>query len=281
MTAIGTFYSQPHWGLRFGVIDALHPYGHRGLDIVHDAGTPIPALRGGLVVNVQYSTIIGMVVVVQVADTDFDGYAHTRNVLVSRGQHVVQGQQLAEVAGYGDLHGSAWAGPHTHFTNGPNGTSVFQGTVRDPAPVIAATLTTLAGGGSTLLEDVMPYTLIAANDAPLQNTLVYDGPFGPFVLSGNPQDALAQKQSIAAWNGVDEATVEAAIKPMSSIAVQNAIGRIPVGVDVGKLATALAPLIQHDDPDALAVAVSKALTAQLAGLPAAVVKAEGAALSNG
>lgn len=80
-----------------------------------------------------------------------------------------------------------------------------------------------SGDTVTPLEDEVAYTLIAANDVPLLNTVVYDGPFGPFVLSGNPQDALAQKQSIAAWNGVGEADVEAAIKPMSSVAVQNAI----------------------------------------------------------
>lgn len=143
------FYAPARWGNRFGIKGPHYgPQGHRGHDIKAGAGSAVPALRAGTVVVSQYSSVLGYVVVVHVRASQYDGYAHvTKPVPV--GTKVVAGSRIGYVAGWNDKHGSAWDGPHLHMTNGPTATSVFSGTVRDPAPIINAVRTALAGGGTT------------------------------------------------------------------------------------------------------------------------------------
>ena len=85
-----------------------------------------------------------------------------------------------------------------------------------------------SGGNVTPLENTMPaYTLLAVNEGALVNTWIYVGLPQSFVLSGDPNNNQAEKQTIAAINGVDVATLEANVVRVSTIAGQIAIGHIP------------------------------------------------------
>ena len=143
-----------------------------------------------------------------------------------------------------------------------------------------------AGSNVTPLEVELPaYSLLAVKDGTLVNTWIYLGLPGSFVLSGDAGNNLAEKETICAINGVaDVPTLEAGVIRISTVAAQIIIGHIavsPTAIDANALAAQLGPLIGHTDPAALAAAVTTALAPQLASIPAAVVKAEGSALSNG
>lgn len=143
--SLATYYSTRNWGTPYGVVDAAHPLGHRGQDIKATGRTPIPAVRGGTVVLVQRSSILGNVVVIAAGTNDYDGYAHTVGTTLKPGQRIDRGETVALTAGHSDFHGSAWAGPHLHITNSPAILGVFNGTVRDPRPFIRTALTSTAG----------------------------------------------------------------------------------------------------------------------------------------
>lgn len=141
-----SYFGASAQGLPFGVIDKEHPTGHKGQDLVHAAGSAIPALLGGVVDYVAYSSVLGHVIEIKVAPGVFLGYCHTVQGRVSVGYELSQGEILAYVAGYNDDHGSAWNGPHTHFTQGWVRTSVLGFDVVDPLPLIAQVLSQASGG---------------------------------------------------------------------------------------------------------------------------------------
>ena len=136
------------------------------------------------------------------------------------------------IADYGANTGQPGTPPHT--VNWPSW-ALWQYTSNGTIPGITGrvdlSLESPAWASTTItnLEDTMPaYTLLAATDAPLQNTWVYIGLPASFVLSGDPGDNLAEKESICVWNGVkDVPTLEAGVVRCSSVAVQNAINHIP------------------------------------------------------
>src|SRR5688572_2793096 len=113
------YFDPKVWGDLYGAT-AGRPTAHRGLDIKQGI-KPTRILRGGTVVKVQYSKILGWVYVVQVGTNDFDGYSHQifdRNK-VKVGLKVKTGDTISRSAGWDDDHGSAWRGPHLHLTNSP------------------------------------------------------------------------------------------------------------------------------------------------------------------
>jgi len=103
--------------------------------------------------------------------------------------------------------------------------SKFVGASEDYAGAIP-NLSAFSGGGVTPIpEDDMAYTILAANDAPLLNTWAYIGLPLSFVFSADAGTNLAQKQLVAAINGIADVNA-LAVTPISSVGMQNAIGLI-------------------------------------------------------
>lgn len=90
------------------------PVGHGGLDLANVAGTPILSPVTGTVISVgtKENYIGGLYVIVREDSPNRYEYytGHHRKTLVSVGQRVTEGQQIAEMG----MTGKA-TGPHTHF----------------------------------------------------------------------------------------------------------------------------------------------------------------------
>ena len=83
---------------------------HTGLDFPSDAGTPILAAAGGVVVTQEYHPAYGNMVEVDHGNNLVTRYAHASRVLVKKGDLVKRGQKIAEVGSTGRS-----TGPHLHF----------------------------------------------------------------------------------------------------------------------------------------------------------------------
>ncbi|GLU88961.1 M23 family metallopeptidase [Agromyces sp. NBRC 114283] len=146
-------------GNRFGVLpnsEFYGPQGHRGQDYTGlGRGAAIPAYESGVIAAAGYSSILGYYIVQRLGDGLYAGWAHTiGGSRLPVGASVGAGQTIAQVAGSGDSPGSAWAGAHIHTTLGPNVSSIYSGTVYNPAPRIAAALgSTTSGGGYSPIGD--------------------------------------------------------------------------------------------------------------------------------
>jgi murein DD-endopeptidase MepM/ murein hydrolase activator NlpD len=104
----GTFTSGygPRWGRM-----------HRGIDIAAPTGTPIVAAAGGVVSYAGYNDGgFGYLVEIDHADGSMTRYAHNDRILVSVGQQVGQGDQVALMGSTGFS-----TGPHLHFEIHPAG----------------------------------------------------------------------------------------------------------------------------------------------------------------
>lgn len=84
--------------------------GHAGVDIADDLGTPIHATTSGEVVDAGPADGFGQWVRVQHDDDTISVYGHINEALVSQGQHVDTGQQIATMGNRGQS-----TGPHLHF----------------------------------------------------------------------------------------------------------------------------------------------------------------------
>ncbi|MDQ1530181.1 MAG: hypothetical protein QOE37_286 [Microbacteriaceae bacterium] len=100
---------------------------HRGQDIGAHCGAPIRAASGGRVVQAGWFGTYGNWVRIAHGNGIETGYAHATTILVSVGQTVRAGQQIAVVGSTG-----ASTGCHLHFETHINGTAV------DPVPFMAA-----------------------------------------------------------------------------------------------------------------------------------------------
>ncbi|NEQ45675.1 MAG: peptidoglycan DD-metalloendopeptidase family protein [Leptolyngbya sp. SIOISBB] len=84
---------------------------HRGVDIAGPVGTPIYAAAPGVVVTSGWNSGgYGNLVDIRHPDGSMTRYAHNSRLLVSAGQQVRQGQQIAEMGSTGFS-----TGPHLHF----------------------------------------------------------------------------------------------------------------------------------------------------------------------
>ena len=110
-------------------ISTWYTHGHGGLDICGGVnGKPIIAADGGRVVEAvssNNSTGYGYYVIIEHANGYRTLYAHCSKVLVTKGQKVTQGQQIALAGSTGYS-----TGPHLHFEIRKNGVTV------DPYPYI-------------------------------------------------------------------------------------------------------------------------------------------------
>lgn len=116
-------------GTKFGVKDAAHPNGHRGVDYNgFPAGTPLKAVTDGEIVLNKWSGVLGWVIVLKVNDKAYFGYCHMKTQSkLKPGTKVKAGDEVGQAG----TTGSASSGVHLHLTLGNTADSVFSGTVRD------------------------------------------------------------------------------------------------------------------------------------------------------
>jgi murein DD-endopeptidase MepM/ murein hydrolase activator NlpD len=90
---------------------------HKGIDIAAPVGTPVLAAASGVVITSGWNSGgYGNMVEIQHPDGSVTLYAHNSALLVSPGQVVQQGQQIAEMGSTGYS-----TGPHLHFEIHPSG----------------------------------------------------------------------------------------------------------------------------------------------------------------
>ncbi len=114
----GAFTS--NFGYRWGVL-------HAGIDIANAIGTPILAASDGVVIESGPSAGYGMLVKVRHSDGTVTLYGHINRSLVSVGERVMAGDQIAEMGNRGYS-----TGPHLHFEVLQNGSNRI-----DPASWLA------------------------------------------------------------------------------------------------------------------------------------------------
>ncbi|MEU4744430.1 M23 family metallopeptidase [Actinosynnema sp. NPDC023658] len=83
---------------------------HYGVDIANAIGTPILSVMDGVVVEAGPASGFGLWVRVQHEDGTITVYGHMNEILVTAGQHVQAGQQIATIGNRGQS-----TGPHLHF----------------------------------------------------------------------------------------------------------------------------------------------------------------------
>ncbi len=101
MPVKGVFTS--NFGYRWGVL-------HAGIDIANSIGTPIHAVSDGVVIAAGPTAGYGMWVKLRHADGTVTLYGHVNTTMVSVGQRVMAGDQIATVGNRGNS-----TGPHLHF----------------------------------------------------------------------------------------------------------------------------------------------------------------------
>ncbi|EME22886.1 M23 family metallopeptidase [Rhodococcus triatomae] len=101
LPALGTYTSG--FGARWGEL-------HAGVDIANAIGTPIYAVADGVVIDSGPASGFGMWVRLQHADGTITVYGHIDSSLVSVGQQVMAGDQIARMGNRGFS-----TGPHLHF----------------------------------------------------------------------------------------------------------------------------------------------------------------------
>ena len=109
-----------NFGYRWGVL-------HAGIDLANSIGTPIVAVSDGVVIEAGPAAGYGMLVKLRHADGTVTLYGHVNTTLVSAGQRVMAGDQIATMGNRGNS-----TGPHLHF-------EVLQGGTErvDPVPWLA------------------------------------------------------------------------------------------------------------------------------------------------
>ncbi len=89
---------------------------HNAIDIAAPRGTPVYASDGGTVTYAGWMGTYGYLVQIDHGNGYQTRYAHNSSILVSVGQHVYKGQQIARVGSTGNS-----TGPHCHFEIRYNG----------------------------------------------------------------------------------------------------------------------------------------------------------------
>ena len=118
MPTKGIFTS--NFGYRWGVL-------HAGIDLANAIGTPIYAVSDGVVIDSGPAAGYGALVKLRHADGTVTLYGHVNTTLVSVGQRVMAGDQIATIGNRGNS-----TGPHLHFEVLQGGTERI-----DPVPWLA------------------------------------------------------------------------------------------------------------------------------------------------
>jgi len=104
---------------RFGYRNLSYSYAskyHKGIDIANRMGTAIGAADGGTVVYAGWMSGYGYLVEIDHGNGYVTYYGHNSSLLVSVGQHVYKGQQIARMGSTGNSTGN-----HCHFEVRYNG----------------------------------------------------------------------------------------------------------------------------------------------------------------
>ena len=109
------------FGYRWGAL-------HGGIDIAGPIGTPINAVSDGVVIEAGPAAGYGALVKLRHNDGTVTLYGHVNTWVVSPGQQVMAGDQIATIGNRGFS-----TGPHCHFEVMPDGSSRI-----DPVPWLAA-----------------------------------------------------------------------------------------------------------------------------------------------
>ena len=118
----GVYYVTSIYGERWGTI-------HGGIDLAAPMGTPILAGADGVVSSAGYSNSMGYYVKIDHGNGMETIYMHNSVLLVSSGDNVIAGEQIALSGSTGDS-----TGPHCHFGVYINGERV------NPAPYLGLPL---------------------------------------------------------------------------------------------------------------------------------------------
>ena len=92
---------------------------HNGVDLAHNQGTPIYAVRSGTVTVATYNSVYGYYVTINHGDGFSSLYGHLTHYTVSAGSYVSQGQLIGYMGSTGRSTGS-----HLHFSIYYNGSTV-------------------------------------------------------------------------------------------------------------------------------------------------------------
>lgn len=109
------YYMSSKYGYRTHPITGAKKL-HGGVDLAAPAGSPILAAQSGKVIVATYHWSFGNYIIVDHGNGYSTLYAHCSKLLVSRGQKVSQGQQIAKVGTTGSSTGN-----HLHFEVRING----------------------------------------------------------------------------------------------------------------------------------------------------------------
>jgi lysostaphin len=83
---------------------------HEGIDFLADAGSPVAAAAGGVVVFAGFHPQYGYVIDIDHGNDLVTRYAHCSKLLVKEGDVVARGRKIAETGSTGRS-----TGPHLHF----------------------------------------------------------------------------------------------------------------------------------------------------------------------
>ncbi len=97
------------YGMRMHPVLGIEKF-HNGIDMASPSGTRILAAYDGEVIAANYSSTMGNYVMIDHGDGLYTIYMHASSILVSEGQMVVRGEQIAKVGSTGRS-----TGPHLHF----------------------------------------------------------------------------------------------------------------------------------------------------------------------
>jgi lysostaphin len=102
---------------------------HEGIDFLADAGSPIVAAAGGVVVFAGFHPQYGYVVDIDHGNDLVTRYAHQSKLLVKEGDVVARGRKIGEVGSTGRS-----TGPHLHFE------VRFRGVAQNPSKFLLASV---------------------------------------------------------------------------------------------------------------------------------------------
>jgi len=103
---------------------------HEGIDFLADAGSPVAAAAGGVVVFAGFHPQYGYVIDIDHGNDLVTRYAHCSKLLVKEGDVVARGRKIAETGSTGRS-----TGPHLHFE------VRFRGAAQNPAKFLLASQT--------------------------------------------------------------------------------------------------------------------------------------------
>jgi murein DD-endopeptidase MepM/ murein hydrolase activator NlpD len=139
----GTAYVLPTVGRYTSGFGARWGVTHYGIDLANSIGTPIFAVTDGVVEESGPASGFGMWVVLRHTDGTHSVYGHINRALVTVGQKVTAGQEIAEMGNRGQS-----TGPHLHFEIWlPGGAKI------NPIPWLAARGIVVPGTGDGPAHD--------------------------------------------------------------------------------------------------------------------------------